>query len=52
MIDRVLARREIVVRPVTDPLINVPGISGATELGDGKAVLILDGTVGGLGMKK
>jgi two-component system chemotaxis sensor kinase CheA len=40
--DRVLGHREIVVRPVNDPLLKVPGISGATELGDGRAVLILD----------
>ncbi len=41
-IDRILGLREIVVRPVTDTLIQVEGISGATELGDGKVVLILD----------
>jgi two-component system, chemotaxis family, sensor kinase CheA len=40
--DRVLGQREIVVRPIKDPLLKVPGISGATELGDGRAVLILD----------
>lgn len=40
--DRVLGQREIVVKPVSDPLLKVPGISGATELGDGRAVLILD----------
>ncbi|HKQ37532.1 MAG TPA: chemotaxis protein CheW, partial [Verrucomicrobiae bacterium] len=40
--DRVLGHREVVVRPVNDPLLKVPGISGATELGDGQAVLILD----------
>lgn len=40
--DRVLGHREVVVRPVNDPLLKVPGISGATELGDGRAVLILD----------
>jgi two-component system, chemotaxis family, sensor kinase CheA len=38
----VLARREIVVRPVLDPLIQVDGVSGATELGDGRLILILD----------
>lgn len=40
--DRILGHREIVVRPMSDPLLKVPGISGATELGDGRAVLILD----------
>ncbi len=43
VVDRILGLREIVVRAITDPLIRVPGISGATELGDGRAVLILDG---------
>ena len=41
-IDRVLGLREIVVRPLTDRLVQVPGIAGATELGDGRVVLILD----------
>jgi two-component system, chemotaxis family, sensor kinase CheA len=40
--DRVLGLREIVVRPLADPLVQVPGLAGATELGDGRAVLILD----------
>jgi two-component system, chemotaxis family, sensor kinase CheA len=40
--DRVLGHREIVVRPIKDPLLKVSGISGATELGDGRPVLILD----------
>lgn len=42
MVDKVISLREIVVRTLTDPMIHVPGISGATELGDGKALLILD----------
>ena len=41
-VDRVLGQREIVIRSITDPLGRVAGISGATELGDGRAVLILD----------
>lgn len=41
--DRVLGLREVVVRPLADPLVQVPGVAGATELGDGRAVLILDG---------
>jgi chemotaxis protein histidine kinase CheA len=41
-IDRLLDKREIVVRPINDPLVQVVGISGATELGDGRVVLILD----------
>ena len=42
--DRILGQREIVVRAIADPLIRVPGVSGATDLGDGRAVLILDAT--------
>jgi two-component system, chemotaxis family, sensor kinase CheA len=42
VVDRIMGRREIVVRAISDPLLQVPGISGATELGDGRAVLILD----------
>ena len=42
--DRVVGQREIVVRAVADPLIRVDGVSGATDLGNGRAVLILDTT--------
>ncbi|HUR57664.1 MAG TPA: chemotaxis protein CheA [Opitutaceae bacterium] len=42
VVDRVHGQREVVVRAIQDPLIQVPGISGATELGDGRPVLILD----------
>jgi two-component system chemotaxis sensor kinase CheA len=42
LVDRVHTQREVVVHPMKDPLIQVPGISGATELGDGRPVLILD----------
>ena len=41
--EEILGQREVVVRALRDPLIQVPGINGATELGDGKPVLILDG---------
>jgi two-component system chemotaxis sensor kinase CheA len=40
--DRVIGLREVVVYPLADPLVQVPGLSGATELGDGRPVLILD----------
>lgn len=43
-VDRVHGQREVVVKPMADPLLQVRGISGATELGDGRAVLILDPT--------
>lgn len=42
VVDRVDSQREIVIRPLSDPLLRVPGISGATELGDGRPILILD----------
>jgi two-component system chemotaxis sensor kinase CheA len=42
LVDRIVGHREIVVRSTQDPLIRVDGVTGATDLGDGKAVLILD----------
>lgn len=42
VVDRITEQREIVVRAITDPLIAVDGIAGATDLGDGRVVLILD----------
>jgi two-component system, chemotaxis family, sensor kinase CheA len=41
-VDRILGQREIVVRTMSDALLKVDGIPGATELGDGRVVLILD----------
>ena len=41
-VDRVIGQAEIVIRALSDSLTQVPGISGATELGDGRIVLILD----------
>ena len=41
-VDRILGFREIVIRTLRDPLVQVMGIAGATELGDGRVVLILD----------
>jgi two-component system chemotaxis sensor kinase CheA len=41
-VDRISGQREIVVRSMADPLIKVPGVGGATDLGDGRVVLILD----------
>lgn len=41
-IDRMLGQQEIVIRPVTDALIRAPGVSGATDLGDGQPTLVLD----------
>jgi two-component system chemotaxis sensor kinase CheA len=41
-VDRISGQREIVVRSMDDSLIKVDGVTGATDLGDGRAVLILD----------
>ena len=42
LVDRIVGHREIVVRTTSDPLIRVEAVTGATDLGDGRAVLILD----------
>ncbi len=42
VVDEVQGQREVVVRSIRDPLIQVRGVAGATELGDGRPVLILD----------
>jgi two-component system chemotaxis sensor kinase CheA len=41
-VDRMLGQQEIVVRPLEDPLVKVTGVSGSTDLGDGKPTLVLD----------
>lgn len=41
-VDKIIGQREIVVRTMTDALVKVDGIVGATDLGDGRVVLILD----------
>lgn len=40
--DRILTSQEVVVRPYGDLLRDVPGVSGATTLGNGDAVNVLD----------
>ena len=42
VVDRVSGQREIVVRAIQDTLVRVDGVTGATDLGDGRVVLILD----------
>ncbi|HWA77166.1 MAG TPA: chemotaxis protein CheW [Polyangiaceae bacterium] len=56
-VDRMLSQQEIVIRPVDDVLLRVPGIAGATDLGDGKPTLVLDlvalsGSVAALGARR
>lgn len=41
-VDRIIGQREIVVRGMNDHLVKVAGVAGATDLGDGRVVLILD----------
>jgi chemosensory pili system protein ChpA (sensor histidine kinase/response regulator) len=41
-IDQVLGNREIVVKPVGPQVASIPGIFGATIMGDGSVVVILD----------
>ena len=41
-IDRILGRQETVIRPLADPLVAVVGVSGSTDLGDGRVTLVLD----------
>jgi len=41
-LDRVIGQQEAVVRPLLDPLVQVKGVTGATDLGDGKPTLVLD----------
>ena len=42
VVDKILGLREVVVRSLNDPLTDVRGVGGATELGDGRPILILD----------
>ncbi len=41
-VDRMLGQQEIVIRPLEDALVRVRGVSGATDLGDGRPTLVLD----------
>jgi two-component system chemotaxis sensor kinase CheA len=42
MVDQVIDMREVVVHTLTDPLVARPEFDGATEMGDGSVILILD----------
>ena len=43
LVDRLVGRRELYVKEVHPAIISIPGLSGAAVLGDGRAVLIVDG---------
>ena len=40
--DRVLGEEEVVIKSIAENFANVPGIAGASILGDGRVSLILD----------
>ena len=42
VVDRIVGHREILIRAIADPELPIPGVTGATELGDGHPILILD----------
>jgi two-component system chemotaxis sensor kinase CheA len=41
-IERMLGQHQVLVRPLADPLVTVPGVSGSADLGDGRPTLVLD----------
>ena len=41
-VDRMLGQQEVVVRPLDENLFRLPGMAGATDLGDGRPTLVLD----------
>mgnify|MGYP000929368736 FL=1 len=41
-VDRVLGEGDVVIKSIAENYRNVPGIAGATILGDGRVALILD----------
>lgn len=44
VVDRLVGQQDAVIKPIQGPISDVPGIAGATELGDQHAVLVLDVT--------
>ena len=42
MVDRVLGQQDVVIQSLAENYRDVPGIAGATILGDGRVALILD----------
>ena len=44
IVDRLLGQEDAVIKPIQGPITDVPGIAGATELGNQNAVLVLDVT--------
>jgi two-component system chemotaxis sensor kinase CheA len=44
LVDEIVGQQQVVIKSITDNLDPVPGIAGATILGDGRVALILDAT--------
>lgn len=42
VVDELLGQRDVVIKPIGSALMQIPGIAGATELGDNRTVLLLD----------
>ncbi|MBW2026851.1 MAG: chemotaxis protein CheW [Deltaproteobacteria bacterium] len=42
VVDKLYRKEEIVIKPLADYLAGLPGIAGASILGDGKTILILE----------
>lgn len=42
VVDHILGRQDIVIKPLSGPLRGVPGFAGATELGDQRIGLVID----------
>ncbi len=44
IVDELVGQQDAVVKPIQGPVADIPGVAGATELGDQNAVLVLDVT--------
>ncbi len=42
VVDQLHGQQDTVIKPIKGPIRNIPGIAGATELGDQSAILVLD----------
>ena len=42
LVDALLGQQDAVIKPIQGPVQRIRGITGATELGDGSATLVLD----------
>lgn len=42
LVDQLMGRQEVVIKALGDPLSHINGVAGATILGDGRVILILD----------